>query len=156
MGQSGRVLFTKEDFVSGEEIIEQLSRENSAFSFHLRFIDETGYKNYPTVKHAVGNISNSDRTNQLIIYIYAHWNPSKYLDFEWDAEGYYTSIYIEDVGYGDQVLLPFLLHLLRLYPRAKVWIDYDWFYTLADLELLATRLDRREVWYEVNPKEFYL
>ncbi|MDR1321886.1 MAG: hypothetical protein LBK56_10745 [Gracilibacteraceae bacterium] len=154
MGQGGEVLFTKEDFVSGEEIIEQLSKENDVFSFHLALVQEAKHRDYLTSKYAICNISNSDKTNQLVIYIYD--TSAESMDFEWDAEGYHTSIFIDDVAYGDQVLLPFLLYILRLYPKAKVWLDFDWFYTLEDLEQLATRLDSYDVWYEVNPKEFYL
>jgi hypothetical protein len=178
MGMGGEVLFAKEDFVSGEEIVEQLSRENNDFSFHLGSIHETDYGKYPTGKHVAGNIiSNSDKTDQLVMYI--NYELDEYMDC-WDKNLYYTSIYIEDVAHGKKILLPFLLYILRLYPKAKVWIDYDWFYTLADLEQVAARLGRfdswhevknptledlqrpitdgprNKIWYAANPKEFYL
>jgi hypothetical protein len=179
MSMDADVLFTKEDFVPGEEMIAQLSRKNDVFSFHQRFIHEAGIGKYPTGKYATGNIiSNFDKTNGLMVSInYAPDEHAKY----WSDNLYYTSICMEKIASEKQVLFPFLLHVLRLYPKAKVGIDdVDWFYTLADLEQLAARLGRFDswheiknpaledlqglitakydstIWYVVDPKEFYL
>ncbi|MCA1294981.1 hypothetical protein LBW89_18370 [Paenibacillus sp. alder61] len=58
------------------------------------------------------------------------------VSFKWDDTGeeYFKAMESDDFWENEDLLLRFVYGILKVYPRAKVWVEEDWFYTLEDLE----------------------
>jgi hypothetical protein len=118
-------MFPQEGFVPGEEIMKQLSRENDDFSFHLVAVHGDDYGKGLVGKHVAADIiSNFDEPDRLNICLDYGLNKSiDFSSFKWHVDGYYTSIYIDGIEHGRDLLWPFLTYVLELYPKAKVWVN---------------------------------
>ena len=75
------------------------------------------------------------------------------LNFEWDMSHteYFKAIISEDFYEYEDLLFKVVYEILKLYPSAKLWIEYDWLYTLEDLEKIASR-PYDNSWCYKNPK----
>ena len=159
MGTSTFVLFKKGESIPINELLLKLrdiSVENGwYFDNDCDRFNSTGKLKFSTAYfNDVPFKVNSSRAILWNIYDEPYDYFFQTLDFEWDTakEEYFKAIISGDFYENDDLLFKIVYEILKLYPTAKLWIEDDWFYTLEDLEKIASRpYDNR--WYCKNPKD---
>jgi len=101
-----------------------------------------------------------DDTRYLIVYA-DDKTDDDYREFEWynDCAKLYICLWVEKIGFREDMLFLFAYPFFQRYPSAKLWIDWtDWLFTLTDLEKIAPRFDDcKDSWCCKNPdgSEYY-
>ncbi|MEY8743847.1 hypothetical protein [Paenibacillus tundrae] len=58
------------------------------------------------------------------------------VSFEWDDTNneYFKAVVSDDFYDNEDLLFRFFRAILRIYPKSKLWVEGEWFYTIEDLE----------------------
>ncbi|MGL4393729.1 MAG: hypothetical protein ACRCS8_00670 [Brevinema sp.] len=127
---------------------------NLIIGVNIKEVDETD-----RVKLIRTNISDvpldKDSSRQLCVDIFDEPYKFKYNSFEWFDESisFFESIVIDYFDRNEDLLFRIVHDLLKQYPKAKLWIEEDWFYTLEDLDKINNKAFNKD-WCYKNPKDF--
>lgn len=130
------------------------SYENLIIGVNISEADEND-----TIKLIRTNISDvsfdKNPSRQLCVDIFDEPYKFRYNSFEWFDESisFFEAITIDCFDGNEDLLFRVAYGLLKQYPKAKLWIEDDWFYTLGDLDLINNKPFDNE-WCYKNLKNF--
>ena len=75
-----------------------------------------------------------------------------FVNFDWynNGEELSRSLMVESIHDREDLLFKFVYPFFQNYPEAKLWVSGDWFYTLSDLEKIASQYT--DDWCYKSPK----
>lgn len=161
MGLSALILVKKHsNIVIGEVIkdIEEICKKNSYyFSSNAKRYNADGKLEYVYANLSdVPFIENLDRQICFGIFDENYNKNYNYIDLDFNEKNdenlFYRLIIIEDFCENEDLLLKFTYEFLEKYKDAKLYTEFEWFYTVYDLNKIINSPYDNE-WCYVSPNE---
>lgn len=151
MGTPGIVL-RKKDKIVFEEV----------WNTTVDALNKTGYLYYCShiqgiyLTHTISVCENEDEDSEKCFLMYVDGESEDMYDddFDWIEKGARLNkiIYIENISNREDMALNFIKEYLKMNPSDIFWTGYDWYYTSADIERIASKEFNWDWCYD-NPKD---
>lgn len=157
MGISAHILFKRGNSIEINDLVLRLDElcenEGMYYSHTSNKVDDAGKLKY--CEYCVSDIPLYESYDRPICFgIADEPYPYKLVEFDWEPfpQEYFKTLVSGDFVDNEDLLFKFLYVFLHEFPNARVWIEEDWFYTLADLNKLKENYV--DHWCYINPSQF--
>ncbi|MDQ0171879.1 hypothetical protein [Paenibacillus tundrae] len=139
MGTSSFLLFKREESIPAIDLLMRINKickkEKLYFDSDEKVFNNEGKLIYTRIYVSdVPFRENYSRT--LCFSVYDEPYEYQVVSFEWDDTNneYFKAVVSDDFYDNEDLLLRFFREILRIYPKSKLWVEDEWFYTFEDLE----------------------
>lgn len=139
MGTSSVLLFKREESIPAINLLMRINKickkEKLYFDSDEKVFNNEGKLIYTRIYVSdVPFRENYSRT--LCFSVYDEPYEYQVVSFEWDDTNneYFKAVVSDDFYDNEDLLFRFFREMLRIYPKSKLWVEDEWFYTIEDLE----------------------
>lgn len=140
MGVSGSILKRRED-IDIDRLINDINLAANRAGLEITMDEKVYSKDRKEFKYVTFNILDSDREQEVLLYLF---NVSEYdydEEFDWIAPGdkLIHIINIEDFDSCEKLMLDFIYEYLFINRRDIFWDEQDWFYNYDSIRSIKNK-----------------